>query len=53
MSISDSYDVCMFAVILIKKLMGSEETHLGNSQFAREMLQIISDVSEPIAQQND
>lgn len=34
--------------MLIKKLMGSEEAQLGSSQFAREMLQIISDVREPL-----
>ena len=48
MCVKDSDDASQVAVMIIKKLMGSEEAQLGGSHFAREMLQIISDVREPL-----
>lgn len=42
--VKDSDDVCQVVVMIIKKLMGSEEAQVVGSQFAREMLQVISDI---------
>ena len=52
MLVRDSDDLCQVAAMIIKRLYSTEEgatmSHSVSSGFSREMLQIISDVREPL-----
>ena len=52
MLIRDSDDVCQVAVMIVKRLMSSDEANGMGQQFSREMLQIISDVVESVEVRN-
>lgn len=52
MLIRDSDDVCQVAVMIVKRLMSSDEANGMGQQFSREVLQIISDVVESVEARN-
>lgn len=52
MLIRDSDDVCQVAVMIVKRLMSSDEANGMGQQFSREILQIISDVVESVEVRN-